>query len=213
MKAPANVLDPSQNFILRNYKIDQFKLPENKELVSGIYWVDFKGEFDNPITIEIEHCASLNQLNQFSSLSFVATESPTQEAMDYQLQPFPGGVFPQGSHNGSIQLSKSSFIAVVTTGSVTKSYRVMSYYIPKTPTTWHMDLIFMFDLEISIEVCLLSSALNMINYGQIKICCVSQLHFVYVADIECKQVLPKGSFKYFRTEGDLYWRRNVTRYS
>ena len=160
IRAPANALDsdvPSESLSLQNCNIDHFKVPENMEFVSGIYWVDFKGEFANPITIEIEHCASLDQSSQFSSLSFVSIEPPTREAMPYQLQPFAGGVFPQDSCYGSIQLSQSSIMAVVTAGSATKSYRALNYYVPKTTTTWHMDLIIIYDLEISIKVCLLSS--------------------------------------------------------
>ena len=122
--------------------------------------MDFKGEFANPITIEIEHCASLDQLSQFSSLSFISTEPPNQEAMPYQLQPFPGGVFPPDICYGSIQLSQSSLIAVVSAGSVTKFYKALNYYIPKTTTTWNMDLIFIYDLGISIKVCLLPSTLK-----------------------------------------------------
>ena len=156
LKAPANALDsdvPSKSLSLHNCNIDHFKIPENMELVSGIYLVDFQGKFVNPITIEIEHCVSLDQPSQFSSLSFISTEPPTQEAMTYQLQSFPGGLFPQDSCYGSIQLSQSSLMAVVTAGSATKSYRALNYYVPKTTTTWYMDLIIIYDLEISIKVC------------------------------------------------------------
>ena len=166
IEAPANALDsdlPSQTLNLLNCKIDYFKVPENMELVSGIYWVDFKGEFANPITIEIEHCASFDQPSQFSSLSFTFTEPPAQGAVPYKLQPLPGGVFPQDNCYGSIQLSQSSLMAVVSAGSATKSYRALNYYVPKTATTWHMDLIIIYDLEISIKVCLLSSTLKCID--------------------------------------------------
>ena len=163
LEAPSNALDcgvPSQTLNLLKCNIDQFKVPENMELVSGIYLLEFKGEFAHPITIGIQHCISFDQPSQFSSLSFVSMKRPTQEAMVYQLQSFPGGVFPQDSCYGSIQLSQSLFIAVVTAGSATKSYRALNYYVPKTTNTWHMDIIFMFDLEISTEVCLLSSTLK-----------------------------------------------------
>ena len=160
LEAPSNALDcgvPSQTLNLLNCNIDHFKVPENMEFLSGIYWVDFKGEFAHPITIDIQHCTSLDQPSQFSSLSFVSMKPPIQEAMTYQLHPFSGGGFPQDSCYGSIQLSQSSFIAVVTAGSATKSYRALNYYVPKTTNTWCMDLIFIYDLEIFIEVCLLSS--------------------------------------------------------
>ena len=158
LKVPANALDsdvPSQTLNLLNCDIDHFKVPENMELLSGVYWVDFKGEFIKPITIEIEHCANIEQPSQFSSLSFVFTEPPTHMAPPYQLQSFPGGVFPQDSCYGSIQLSQSLLIAVVSDGSATKSYRVLNYYIPKATTTWDIDLIITYDLQISIKVCLL----------------------------------------------------------
>ena len=178
---------PSQTLNLLNCNIDHFKVPENMELVSGIYWVDFKGEFANPITIEIEHCASLDQPSQFSSLSFVSTEPPTQEAIPYQLQPLPGGVFLQDICYGSIQLSQSSLMAVVTAGSATKSYRALNYYVPKTTTTWNMDLIIIYDLEISIKVCWLSYTLKYID--QKYMLHVTIAIYDCVANIECKEVL------------------------
>ena len=179
VEASENALDsnvPSQTLNLHNCNIDYFKVPENMELLSGIYWVDFKGEFANSISIEIEHCANFNQPSQFSSLSFVSTEPPAQGAVPYQLQPLPGGVFPQDNCYGSIQLSQSSLMAVVSAGSATKSYRALNYYIPKTTTTWHMDLIIIYDLEISIEVCLLSNTLKYID--KLKKYCMLQLKFL-----------------------------------
>ena len=155
LKVPANALDanvPSRILSLRTCTTDQFNIPEDIELVSGIYWVDFVGEFTNPITIEIEHCASLSQPSQFSSLSFISTEGPAQGAVPYQLQPLSGGIFPENSSYGSIQLRQSSAMAVATLGSATKSYRALNYYTRKTSTTWHMDLIIIHDLEISIKV-------------------------------------------------------------
>ena len=163
LKAPANALVPDvpfQTLNLRNCDIHHFKVPENTELLSGIYWVDFKGKFVKPITIELEHCASVEQPSQFSSLSFVSTEPPTHMAPPYQLRSFPGGVFPQDSCYGSIQLSQSLLVAVVSDGSATKSYRALNYYIPKTTTTWDIDLIITYDLQISIKVCLLYFALK-----------------------------------------------------
>ena len=132
--------------------------------------MDFKGKFTNPITIAIEHCASLDQPSQFSSLSFVSIEPPTQEAMPYQLQIFPGGVFPQDSCYGSIQLIHPSIMAVVSAGSATKSYRALNYYIPETTTTWYMDLIIIYDLEISIKVSLLSSTLKQLGIIDKSVC-------------------------------------------
>ena len=96
--------------------------------MESIRWIS-KGKFAHPITLEIEHCANLDQPSQLSSLSFVSMKLPTQEAMPYHLQPFPGGVFPQDSCYDSIQLSQSSIMALVTTGSATKSYRA-NYYVP-----------------------------------------------------------------------------------
>ena len=191
LEAPANALDsdvPSQTLNLLNCNIDHFKVPENMELVSGIYWVDFKGEYANPITIEIEHCASLDQPSQFSSLSFVSTKPLAQGAVPYQLQQLPGGVFPQDNCYGSIQLNQSSLMAVVSAGSATKSYRALNYYVPKTTTTWNMDLIIMYDLEISIKVCLLSSTLKYMDKKKMLLVTISI--YACVADIEFKEVLP-----------------------
>ena len=155
LKVPTNALDsnvPSRILGLHTCTTDQFNIPEDMELVSGIYWVDFVGKFANPITIELEHCAGLDQTSQFSSLSFISTEGPAQGAVPYKLQPLSGGIFPQNSSYGSIQLRQSSAMAVATLGSATKSYRILKYYIHQNTTTWLMHLIIVCDLQIYIKV-------------------------------------------------------------
>ena len=154
LKVPTNALDsnvPSRMLRLHTCTTDQFKIPEDMELVSGIYWVDFVGEFANPITIELEHCACLGQPSPFSSLSFISTEGPAQ-VVSYKLQPLSGGIFPQNSSYGSIQLSHSSAMAVATLGSASKSYRILKYYTHQNTTTWLMHLIIVCDLQIYIKV-------------------------------------------------------------
>ena len=155
LKVPTNALDsnvPSRILGLHTCTTDQFKIPEDMELVSGIYWVDFVEEFSNPITIELEHCASLDQPSQFSSPSFISTEGPAQGAVPYKLQPLSRGIFPKNSSYGSIQLRQSSAMAVATLGSASKSYRILKYYTPQNTTTWLMHLIIVCDLQIYIKV-------------------------------------------------------------
>ena len=154
LKVPTNALDSNvpSRIRLQTCTTDQFKIPEDMELVSGIYWVDFVGEFANPITIELEHCASLGQTSQFYSLSFISTEGPVQGAVPYKLQSISGGIFPQNSSYGSIQLRQSSAMAVATLGSASKSYRILKYYTPQNTTTWLMHLIIVCDLQIYIKV-------------------------------------------------------------
>ena len=76
-------------------------------------------------------------------------------------------------------------MAVVTTGSATKSYRALNYYVSKTTNTWHMDFIIIYDLEISLKVCLLFSIFSCKNKNDSCYHCD-----FFVADIECKQALP-----------------------
>ena len=58
LKVPTNALDSnvsSRILGLHTCTTDQFKIPEDMELVSAIYWVDFVEEFANPISVFSEN--------------------------------------------------------------------------------------------------------------------------------------------------------------
>ena len=145
-----------------------FQLPDDTELVSGIYWVSCQQEFFLPATIEVQHCAYLEHPDQLSSLFFI-TARCNQKTLPYQFKELPGGVFSTDSSYGTIQLSHFSGVGVGRkkrkvkgTGrgkkgeeGEEKCYSAHTYYIPQAATTWLMHFTIVCDLELCLKVCTL----------------------------------------------------------
>ena len=90
----------------------QFQLPSNSELLSAIYWVSSPHKFTKPITVEIQHCASLSNDEQCEQLTFVRTIC-TQKELPYIFEEHVGGVFSHHSSYGSVSLSHFSGLGIV----------------------------------------------------------------------------------------------------
>ena len=129
-----------------------YHLPDHTQLVSGVYWISFPGKFSRPVTLEVQHCASLQPVHEMTSLTFV-TARCTQETLPYNFRPLTGGVFSADSRFATIELSHFSSFAVVSGDSENKRYRAHTYYIPRSPTTWHMHLAIICNLELFLQVC------------------------------------------------------------
>ena len=151
--APANAMEQKADPVTLNIQAihsDGIQLPENVELVSGVYVVTFPQQIFQPVRMELQHCASLEHPHQLPSLSFVTAKS-MQGLPPYQFQLLPGGIFPAKASYGNIQLSQSSGVAIVNDGS--KNYTAVTYYIPQSATTWLVYFFIMWDLELSLQVC------------------------------------------------------------
>ena len=86
----------------------QFELPEGYELVSAVYWVKTPGEFTQPITLEVQHCANFNDPNQ---LHFVHTSHPPK-SLPHKFEVKDGGMFTLGSKYGALSTTHFCGIAV-----------------------------------------------------------------------------------------------------
>ena len=145
---PADALKPRASpltMIIQASLSGHFQLPDDTELVSGIYWVAFPQRFHQPVTMKVQHCAYLEHPDQLSSLFFI-TARCNQETLPYQFMKIPGGVFSTDSSYGTIQLSHFSGVGVVRKGKgkskgrgkkgeegEEKRYSAHTYYIPKQP--------------------------------------------------------------------------------
>ena len=168
---PADALKPRASpltMIIQASLSGHFQLPDDTELVSGIYWVSFPQEFLKPATIEVQHCAYLEHPDQLSSLFFI-TARCNQKTLPYQFQPLPSGVFSTDSSYGTIELSHFSGVGVVRKKGKGKGkgrgkkgeegeekrYSAHTYYISQAATTWLMHFTIVCDLELCLKVCIL----------------------------------------------------------
>ena len=63
----------------------QFNIPDDLQLVSCVYWLSCPQKFLKPVTLEIEHCASLQDSSQLSSLHFIVAKC-SQAELPYQIR-------------------------------------------------------------------------------------------------------------------------------
>ena len=167
---PADALKPNTPTLTMSIQASlsgQFQLPDDTELVSGVYWVACPQRFYQPVTMEVQHCAYLEHPDQLSSLFFI-TARCNQETLPYQFQKLPGGVFSTDSSYCAIELSHFSGVGVVRKKGKGKGkgrgkkgeegeekrYSAHTYYIPQAATTWLMHFTIVCDLELCLKVCI-----------------------------------------------------------
>ena len=90
--------------LIKRVTSKQFSLPQNTTLVSAVYWLDSdpRCKFSQPLTVEIEHCATLSET---SRLSFAIC---SQNGPPYAFEIQKEGEFKNQS--GHIQLHSFSMI-------------------------------------------------------------------------------------------------------
>ena len=131
----------------------QFNIPDDLQLVSCVYWLSCSQKFVKPVTLEIEHCASLQESSQSSALRFVDAKC-SQAELPYQFKVMKGGIFEPKSSYGSIQVSQFSFFAIV----ISKRFQSLQhycstvYYIQEGVNKWNVDFVIAPNLQASLKV-------------------------------------------------------------
>ena len=106
----------------------QYEFPENSHLVSAVFWLCCEDvhEFAKPITMEIQHCAKLQ--NDANLLSFVRAVC-SRKQLPYTFKQLPGGNFNSHSSYGVIELNSFSGVGVTQEGSEDREYCSRIFYI------------------------------------------------------------------------------------
>ena len=132
----------------------QFIIPEDLQLVSYMYWLSCPQKFMKPVTLEIEHCASLQDSSQSESLRFVVAKC-SQPELPYQFRVLEKGTFVPQSSYGSIQVSQFSFFGITLSRRSSRSPQYYSalFYIQKGLNWWHVDFVITLHLKGSRKVC------------------------------------------------------------
>ena len=111
MYFPEGTIPPSQ-VLIQALVGGKFLFPDDIELVSALYVMQFPENFLQPVELEIQHCVTLKSLRQFKYLSFVI--APIDEAVPpYKFQLIEGGKFYTDSQYGMIVRSKFCIMGIV----------------------------------------------------------------------------------------------------
>ena len=144
----------------------QFDFPRDAELVSGLYWLSSRHVFTRPVTVDIQHCAQDDLLQQ-SRLTYIVA-SCSQEELPYQFNTLEGGVFSPSSRYGTISLTHFSGLAITSQPrprqslvqkfsrkvrhTEVRSYCSRLYYSSSGINSWEVFFVIMWNLELHITV-------------------------------------------------------------
>ena len=131
----------------------QFNIPDDLQLVSCVYWLSCRHKFVKPVTLEIEHCASLQDPFQSSTVKFIVARC-SQAELPYQFRVLDKGTFVPKSSYGSIEVSQFSFfgIGIPKRFQSLRRYYCTHHYIQKDVNQWDVDFIITTGLEASLTV-------------------------------------------------------------
>ena len=136
----------------------QYEFPENSHLVSAVFWLrcEPRCTFTKALTLEIEHCAKLENV---SKLCFVRAVC-TQPHIPYTFKRLDGGKFSHFSSFGAIELSSFSGLAINQEGSEEREYCAMLCYLGQDFTlSYEFDIHFVVTwntkahLAVSVSLC------------------------------------------------------------
>ena len=107
----------------------QYEFPENSHLVSAIFWLccEDVNKFTRPITVEIQHCAKLQNVTNLK-LSFVRAVC-SQKQLPYTFKQLSEGNFTNHSSYGIIELNSFSGVGVTQEGSEDREYCSQLFYL------------------------------------------------------------------------------------
>ena len=111
MNFPEGTIPPSQ-VLMKALVGGKFQFPDEVELVSALYVIQFPENFLQPVELEIQHCVYLKSSRQFKNLSFVV--APIDESVPpYKFHYIERGKFYTDSQYGMIVRSKFSITGIV----------------------------------------------------------------------------------------------------
>ena len=164
LSIPEDALDPDTPSLTMSIQASlsgQYQLPDNMELVSGIYWITSsqKISLKAPATLKLQHCACVKHPEQLTSLSFI-TARHGQNTLPYMFRKLPGGTFSNNYDLGSIELSHFCGLGVSKEKAkeeeekklIQKFCVVRIYYIPKTVNQWLTDFVVVWNLKLFLKV-------------------------------------------------------------
>ena len=84
----------------------QFKLPENSQLISAIYWIYTSEVFLEEVAVNIQHCADLKNEEQCSKCKFIIAKC-SQKELPYTFKE-KEGLFNPKTQYGTIKVKRFS---------------------------------------------------------------------------------------------------------
>ena len=136
----------------------QFELPAGAQLVSPTYWLYCKHIFQQPVTLELQHCATIRN---HSSLCFIVAKC-SQKLLPYKFKFLDKGTFSELSSYGSVEVQQFSIFGLVIRFIMQlfvqppppqpRRYFSQLFYFDKGKNTWQLDFIITWNQDLCITV-------------------------------------------------------------
>ena len=110
----------------------QFKLPENSQLISAIYWVSASEVFLKEVAVNIQHCAVIRSEQECSKFKFVVAKC-FQKELPYILIEREG-VFNAHTQYATIMVKRFSLFGETGPEGTELRYTALKFYKPITNT-------------------------------------------------------------------------------
>ena len=130
----------------------QFELPENRKLISAIYWVSSSEVFIKEVAVNIQHCAVITSEEQCSQFKFVIAKC-SQEKLPYKFKE-KQGLFNQHTRYAAIKLKQFSLIGGDGPKNTELHYIGLTLYKPIGRRVLNVNFIFVvvYNLETHLKV-------------------------------------------------------------
>ena len=129
----------------------QFKLPENRQLISAIYWVSSSEVFLKKVAVNIQHCAFIRSEEQCSVFNFIIAKC-SQKELPYTFKEREG-LFNSHTQYAAIKLKQFSMLGVTAPPDTIICCAALMYYKQTAiPLNADFHFVLVMDLPSQIQV-------------------------------------------------------------
>ena len=125
----------------------QFQFPENRQLISALYWIFSSELFLKDVAVNIQHCAVIKNEEQCSTLKFIIAKC-SQDVLPYRFREREG-VFNPHTQYGTIKCKQFSIFGV--TASADKKIQHVARMLYKQQTASPLSVDFHFVVVTDLE--------------------------------------------------------------
>ena len=124
-----------------------FQFPENRQLISALYWVCSSEKFLKEVAVNIQHCAVIKNEEQCSTFKFIIAKC-SQEVLPYRFKEREG-VFNPHTQYGTIKLKQFSILVETAPDDTQTRCTALMFYKEQIPDPMVADFHFVVvkDLE------------------------------------------------------------------
>ena len=131
----------------------QFQFPENRQLISAIYWISSSIAFLKEVSVNIQHCAVAHSEDQCSQFKFIIAKC-SQKELPYTFREREG-LFNSHTPYGAIKLKQFSILGQTAPEDTDVLCTALMFYKQRiaTPLTIVFHFVVVRDLEPFLQVC------------------------------------------------------------